>query len=230
VGTRGKYGGLSSRYHPEYDAWRNMIRKCSGALRRFEDGRGVTVCERWLEPQHGFANFFSDMGEKPRGSHFIRIDENGNYDPDNCRWVRKLAQHGREENSYQNMKQRCTNPDSPDYRWYGGRGITVCQRWRGKNGLKNFIADMGERPEGTYLTLVDLNGKYEKSNCRWSREKKQTRDGKRNPTLTARLTVGVEQKIRDALDAELEASGTSLSASVRRALFAYFHLEPIEEE
>ena len=131
--------------------------------------------------------------------------------------------------AWRNMIQRCSNPNSPDYRWYGGRGITICESWQGKNGFNNFIAEMGRRPKGTYLVRVNLNGNYEKSNCLWSHEKKQTPASRRDRILTERLCVMVEKKIRDALEVEQTASGTLPSVSVRRALSAYFHLEPPEE-
>jgi hypothetical protein len=66
------------------------------------------------------------------------------------------------------MFQRCTNPNNDDYPDYGGRGITVCERWCGKHGFENFLHDMGERPEGKTLDRKNVNGNYCKSNCRWA--------------------------------------------------------------
>lgn len=67
--------------------------------------------------------------------------------------------------SWQGMIQRCTNPKVPKWKHYGGRGITVCERWR---DFTNFLADMGERPDGRTLDRTDPDGNYEPGNCRWA--------------------------------------------------------------
>jgi len=68
--------------------------------------------------------------------------------------------------SWCSMNTRCFNRNGPDWERYGGRGITVCERWA--NSFEAFLADMGERPEGTTLDrFPNNNGNYEPSNCRW---------------------------------------------------------------
>ena len=71
------------------------------------------------------------------------------------------------------MRQRCNYPDSTVYSYYGGRGIKVCKRW---DDFDLFLEDMGERPAGTTLDRIDVNGDYEPSNCRWSTAEEQARN------------------------------------------------------
>jgi len=73
------------------------------------------------------------------------------------------------------MLQRVTNPESPKWKHYGGRGITVCDRWNPRVGgsFENFLADLGERPEGTTLGRFRDEGNCERSNCAWMTDAEQ---------------------------------------------------------
>jgi hypothetical protein len=111
---------------------------------------------------------------------------------------------------WRNLLSRCQNPNHPNYDDYGGRGITVCKRWRGPDGFINFLADMGEPPPGMSLDRIDKNGPYAPWNCRWATRAQQSANQR------PRKRKGRRAKLED-ITRYADALTRAASGSARRA-------------
>lgn len=85
-----------------------------------------------------------------------------------------------EYNCWSGMKARCYYLNHPEYHLYGGRGISVCERWR--NSFENFLSDIGSRPSKYHSVdrFPDKNGNYEPANCRWATQRQQAGNTRTN--------------------------------------------------
>ncbi len=92
----------------------------------------------------------------------------------------KAGNETREYQSWKHMIGRCFNKNEKAFKHYGGRGITVCDRWL---AFENFYADMGNVTDGFSIERVDVNGNYEPSNCKWIPKNRQATN-RRSSVLT----------------------------------------------
>jgi hypothetical protein len=99
--------------------------------------------------------------------------------------------------SWQAMLARCADPNATGYKNYGGRGITICERWR--YSFEAFLEDMGERPAGMSLERRDVNGNYEPSNCRWATHKEQHNNRTNNHLISHNGETKTQQEWADQL-------------------------------
>lgn len=85
----------------------------------------------------------------------------------------RKKQHSKTWTSWSAMRRRCNGKNSDNYKFYGQKGIRVCERW---SDFELFLADMGERPVGKTLDRIDSGGDYSLENCKWSTPTEQTRN------------------------------------------------------
>lgn len=133
----------------------------------------------------------------------------------------------REFNSYRSMKNRCLCKTDKNYPRWGGRGINICDRWLGPCGFKNFLSDMGPRPDNTTLDRTDNSKGYSPKNCRWANAWKQTANTRR---LHGRTPGVYYIKKRDKWCANLKIDGIRLTKSCATKDMAIRQRRKWEEE
>jgi hypothetical protein len=109
-----------------------------------------------------------------------------------------VPRHGQsgspEHRSWKAMRRRCSNPNTSDWKDYGGKGIKVCDRW---NDFRLFFQDMGPRPQGCTLDRIDSSKGYSPDNCRWSTSDVQSNNRRTNRKITiGSETLGLAQWCR----------------------------------
>lgn len=108
---------------------------------------------------------------------------------------------------WQGMKGRCKNPNHVAWKWYGGKGVKVCDRWQ---TFENFVDDMGERPPNASVDRIDANKDYEPGNCRWASPKEQGRNKADITRLSIEGNIYIARELADL-------SGLKVDTIVARA-------------
>jgi hypothetical protein len=154
--------------YENYTIWQAMKRRCyldSSAGYKNYGGRGISVCERWID---SFENFIKDMGLRPTNKHEIdRIDTNGNYEPDNCRWATKKENARNKRNT---VMIEIDGEIKPLVQWAEESGTSA---WNIKNRIRNLgwsnkEAVFGKKkrrvyntPKGKFQTLEEISFKFD---------------------------------------------------------------------
>jgi hypothetical protein len=106
--------------------------------------------------------------------------------PCRAKTVREQRHREPERSIFTIMKQRCHNPHHPKFHLYGGRGITVCEEWRGPGGFPRFLDHIGPRPSPKHsVDRIDNARGYEPGNVRWATQREQMRNTRINHVVTA---------------------------------------------
>lgn len=122
--------------------------------------------------------------------------------------------------SWVHMKGRCLNRKDSGYKDYGGRGITICARWR--HSFQNFLRDMGEKPPGMMLERINNNKGYERGNCKWATRKEQNRNKRNSLVIVVRGRKDCLPSLCEffGVDYNLARSRLNYGWSAERAFFA----------
>lgn len=153
--------------------------------------------------------------------HYKRFVRNG--DPLITRNERHGKSFSKEYISWHSMKERCLNKNIISFKNYGGRGITVCKRW--KNSFSNFLKDMGNRPSGTSLDRINNDGNYELNNCRWATPIQQANNQRKRKNNTSGYTGVSFYKPSKKWKAQITINGKTYNLghfdNIEEALNAY---------
>ncbi len=135
----------------------------------------MNICETDLCQAQTRTKTGKGLGSKYCSKHYRMMLKYGEVKPEREREIGFDNKNHPLYNTWIGMRQRCNDKNHSHYKYYGGKGITVCKRW---NSFQNFIADMGDKPENHTLDRVDGDGNYDPSNCVWATHSRQAMNRK----------------------------------------------------
>lgn len=197
--------------HPLYLTWAHIKSRAKHG--------GTPIDPSWMD----FKTFLADVGERPNGHILTRRRHSEPLSKINHIWTLPEKRHKSREDAppgidhplyviWRSMITRCESPSFPQWADYGGRGISVCDRWR--KSFPAFVKDMGERPIGCQLDRKDNDGNYDPDNCKWSTRTEQ----QRNRRTTVKVTIDGHQYLLAELASLSKLKPDTIAGRARKGL------------
>jgi hypothetical protein len=207
-----KFGLLTVRYAVTPDIFQCDC-KCGNEL---EVWRSLLICK--VQRDCGMCRHFRRFPDGSNRFFYKVLSYHGHMRNYRTRDGRALKKISSELQSWQAMIQRCNDAGHPSYPNYGGRGIRVCERWRGVEGFGLFLKDMGPRSMGLSLDRINPQGHYEPTNCKWATRSEQNRNQRRfvfrdctPPKVEGVRSLEARMEEFEAMEARLRAEAMELS-------------------
>lgn len=187
---RPKYAkGLCSGCYDRQNRAKGACKECGGVTCRPSYSLCMTCTNKINKPHLGHKHSPESIEKIRQNTPVRRGEQHHNWQGGISKLPRVkkgyAKKHGywgtRTYTSWYSMKQRCDCPNRPKYEHYGGRGISYDPKW---SEFENFLKDMGERPFGMSLDRIDIDGNYNRENCRWSTQYEQNINRRDTSMLT----------------------------------------------